>query len=448
MERQRHFRGGAVVVAPAGLRKWLAFGTGVGIEIGAGHLSVSVVRVRPAGKNLLGFRKIEGYRERPASDWGAEYAAFLRGLRAHNLPATVLLPRKDVIVRLISLAGVDDRDLASAISYQIDSLHPYTEEEAAYTSARLPGTPDVLVGITRREVVDEYSNLFAEAGIKVASFTFSAPALYSAIRIHNFPPRGFLTLMGHNGTWEAYGESPARRLFTGVFEQPAGVVVPVVLSELRLEPDGTPIPVDGLLGLGVDSDTVGAALAAVGSACPRLTLQANLLPAGRRAQLSRFRYAPTAALAAMLLAALALFSAQPSYQNARYLRQLEAEIAQLEKQAAKVREIDSRIEHLRQKQALLERFASRSKADADALLELTHLMKPPAWLQSVQINREEVQFSGEAEQAAPMLKIIDDSPLFHQSAFAQPMGRTPGGMESFIIRAAREGPGAGKEDSQ
>jgi len=437
-----------MVVASAGLRKWLAIGTGVGIEIGADHLSVAVVRVRPAGKQLLGFRRIEGYRERPASEWGAEYASFLRGLRAHNLPATVLLPRQDVIVRLIALAGVEDRDLASAISYQIDSLHPYTEEEAAYTWARLPGWPEVLIGITRNEVVNGYSNLFAEAGIKIASLTFSAPALYSAIRLHNTPPQGFLTLMGQNGTWEAYGESEARRLFTGVFERPAEVVVPMVLSELRLESDVTPIPVDGLLGLGVDQDTAGAALAAVGSACPRLTLQANLLPAERRAQLSRFRYAPTAALAAMLLVALAVLSAQPAYQNARYLKQLEAEIARLEKQAAKVQQIDKEVEHMRHKQALLERFASRSKADADALLELTHLLKPPAWLQSVQINRDDVQFSGEAEQAAPMVKIIDDSPLFRESAFAQPMGRTAGGMESFIIRAGREGAGTGKEDYQ
>ena len=53
----------------------------------------------------------------------------------------------------------------------------------------------MLVGIARREIVDQLSSMFAEAGIKVAAFTFSAAAIYSAIRLTGAPPaEGFVVV--------------------------------------------------------------------------------------------------------------------------------------------------------------------------------------------------------------------------------------------------------------
>jgi Tfp pilus assembly PilM family ATPase len=85
--------------------------------------------------------------------------------------AAVLLPRSEVIVRQVHMAGVSDKDLAAAIRYQIDGLHPYAEEEAVYDWVRITGTPVVMAGIARRDVIERYSALFAEAGVKVQSFT-------------------------------------------------------------------------------------------------------------------------------------------------------------------------------------------------------------------------------------------------------------------------------------
>ena len=59
-------------------RKLLAFGSGVGIEIGASDLEVAVTRVRPAGIRVLGRLTLENYAQRPAAEWGAEYARFLK----------------------------------------------------------------------------------------------------------------------------------------------------------------------------------------------------------------------------------------------------------------------------------------------------------------------------------------------------------------------------------
>jgi hypothetical protein len=165
------------------LRKLLAFGTGIGVEIGAADLEVVVTRVRPTGIQVLGRLVIAGFAGRPAAEWGAEYAAFLKPLGARHLSATVLLPRREVIVRQLGLPGVASKDVESAIRFQLDSLHPYGEDEVVWGWSPL-GYGAVLVGIVRRAVIDRYLELFTAAGIAASSFTFSAAAVHAAIRVH------------------------------------------------------------------------------------------------------------------------------------------------------------------------------------------------------------------------------------------------------------------------
>ena len=62
------------------LRKMLALGTGVGIEIGAADLEVAVARVRFARVQVRGRLTIANFAGRPAAEWGAEYARFLKGV--------------------------------------------------------------------------------------------------------------------------------------------------------------------------------------------------------------------------------------------------------------------------------------------------------------------------------------------------------------------------------
>src|SRR5947199_9909485 len=99
------------------LRKLLAFGSGIGIEIGAETLEVIAARVRPSKIEVLGRLLIENYAARPAAEWGADYSRFLKSLGLGHLSATVLLPRRDVIVRQIALPGVAGKDLESAIRF-------------------------------------------------------------------------------------------------------------------------------------------------------------------------------------------------------------------------------------------------------------------------------------------------------------------------------------------
>ncbi len=173
------------------LRKLLAAGTGVGIEIEDDVLRVAVVRARPTGARLLGAATINGFRERTAAAWGAVCTDFLKRTGASHLAATVLLPRRDVIVRLLTLPGVRPSGISrSAIQFQIDSMHPFPEDQAAYAWSRLGASGAVLVAITRKDTLERYLGLFSEAGVKVAAFTFSAAVLYSACPASGAAPGG------------------------------------------------------------------------------------------------------------------------------------------------------------------------------------------------------------------------------------------------------------------
>jgi hypothetical protein len=428
------------------IRKWLAFGTGVGIEIGPDDLRVVVTRVRPTGTQVLGTTTIEQFRTRSAADWGADYARFMKKLGGAHLAAAVLLPRRDVIVRVLNLPGVEDRDLASAIGYQIDSLHPYPEEDAAYAWARVGKGQAVLVALAQRAVVARYAELLEQAGIKVSSFTFTAAAIHSALRLLATPPAGgFLTVTEDGGGTEVYGESPAHPVFSALFDQPAARAQALSVSQLRLPPETVPVDITELLPVPrtapADFDLARQSLTyatSLAGACPRLSLPVNLLPAEQRSSSSRMIYAPTAVLASAVVILGAVLATQSLLENRRQLAAVEAEIARLEPLATRTMAADRAINRTRARAILLDSIRRRGKSDLDVLGELTRLLPPPAWVNSLEITRDNVTLAGEIEQAAALLKTLDESRLFRNSEFTSPIART-GTNEVFRVRTVREG---------
>jgi len=434
-----------MTVALGQFRKWLAIGSGVGVEIGAEDLSVVVARVRPSGVRVLGCQTIARFRQRPAAEWGAEYAAFLKRLGARHLSATVLLPRRALIVRQLTLTGVASRDLDAAIRFQLDSLHPYGEDEAAYAWCRIGPGGATLIAILRREVLEHTVELFAEAGVKVAAFTCTAAAIRSGVRLLAAPPEGFLAWTEHEGGLEMYGESPARPVFSAAFDLPYERAASLAAAELRLPAETGPqelatlLPKPGAVPESFDfSRSTLAYAAALAGACPRLALPLNLLPAEHRVSSSRVMFIPAAALTLSLVAGLVALGSITPLEDRKYLAALESEIARLEPRARKAGELDRSIEKTRARTQLLDAFRGRSKADMDVLAELTKLLPPPAWLSAMDLTRNSLMLAGEAEQAAPLLKRLDNSPLFQNSEFIVPIGKS-GALEVFRIRTAREG---------
>jgi Tfp pilus assembly protein PilN len=426
-------------------KKWLAIGTGVGIEIRGEDLEVMLVRVRPYGVSVLGAVTLARFRQRPAAEWGAEYSAFLRRHGATHLAAVVLLPRQDLIVRFVSLPGVANKDLDAAVRFQLDGLHPWAEEEAVHAWARTRNAPGVLIGIARAETIERYAALLAEAGIRVAAFTFSAAALHAAARVLAAPPAGgFLAALETPAGLEVYGESEARPVFSALFDLPEERARALALAELRLGEESRQLRPEQLLpppqSLPEGVELAPRALlyaTAITAATPWLGLGGNLLPAELRASSSRAVYIPTAVLAALLLVAVTALGVYGRIEDRRYVAALRAETARWTQQAAQVRELETRIEQLRARRQQLYEFRLRTRQDMDALLELTRILEPPTWLSSLHLNRSTALLSGETTRAPELLEILDKSPLFRNSQFTTSMAKAAGG-ENFAIRAERE----------
>ena len=431
--------------------KWLTYGTGIGIEIAGEDLRILAARVRPGGITVLNTLVIERFRERQAVDWGAEYAGFLRKLGSSHLAATIILPRQEVIIRQLSLPGVKDEDLKSAISYQIDSLHPYPEDEVICDWARAGRSHYIIAGIARRETIDKYSNLFAEAGIQVKSLTSTAAAFYTALRVYeDKPPQDMLALQYRNGgsELEAYGESSANTAFSNLFDTPTEAVadrmVALALAELRLPAEtelksferALPPPSEISADVPLDAFSIPYA-AALHSAVNRNGLDINLLPADKRKKDSKLVYIPTVLLGLILSGLLLAIIFYDKIEERRYMASIQEEVLAVRPDAIKADEFDKAAVNARARIDLLDKYRRRAPQDLDVLNELTRILAPPVWVSSMDVNRANVFISGEADQAAPLLKAIDQSPLFFNSDFTMPLGRTGSG-ELFRLRTDRE----------
>jgi hypothetical protein len=426
------------------LRKLLAFGSGAGIEIGAADLTVVVARVRPNRVRVPGRLVIENYASRPAAEWGKEYASFLKSVGADRISATVLLPRRDVIVRHVALPGVKRKDVESALRFQLDSLHPYGEDEIAWAWSPL-AFGNVLMGIVRRQTVDRYVAMFSEAGVAISSFTFSAAAVHAAIRTNTKAQLagGFVALSrGAAGGVEVYGESMARPVYSAEFDLPAERAAAMALSELRLPPDTEPKMLEEVLPTPelnpVENDLSRNArpyATALAGACPRFAPSANVLPMEHRRYSSRSVFIPSIVLATLALLVAGSMALYASWSEKQYLHEIQAEITRLEPARKRAEVLEKQTQQVRARAQLLDQFRQQTRKDLDALNEMTRLVEPPAWTSMLQMSRGDIRIGGEVPQTSALVTIVDHSPFFEKSEILLATGASHG--ENFQLRATR-----------
>ena len=425
---------------PSGLRKWLAFGSGLGIEIsgprGAETLDIAAVRVRPGGAKVLGTLRIENFPQQAAGVVGTDIASFAKKLGLGHVVATVLLPRQDVIIRTLALPGVSDKDMEAAVGFQLDGLHPYAEEDVISSWSRLPDSSTVLVAIARRDAIERYATFFAEAGLKVGAFTCSSAAIHSALRLFGAaPPLPLLAVDESDIGVEVYGESASRPLYSSRANLTAERSLAIAYSELRLETPLEPRSFSELLGAEQPLPVAGG----LASACPRHVLPLNLLPEDQRESSSLLIWVPSAVLVAVILILAGALAELPTLEQHRYADSLAKEISSVEPGANRAAALDKQIDAVRKRTEQLDELRRRPKADMDALQEMTRVIPPTTWLSLMEITAKQVVVAGETDQAAPLLKTIDTSPLFKGSEFVGSPVRVQA-VERFQIRTNREAP--------
>ena len=435
-------------------------------------------QVASGGRDGVGAFRVEGFRDKPAAEWGRDYQRFVTEHGLGHVAATVCLPRNELVVRQLRLPPMPDKERAAAVRYQLDGLHPYGDAEVCFAYASLgesgkdrPVT--MAVAITPRERVDAWANLFEEAGVAVAAFTVSEATLYAALRVRPEPPRQpLLTVDAEPDALLIYGESASRPLLTAEFPvrsmQPARGLQ-LALSDLRVAPEARvgltvfgseaaaaldelagvsaalepraleevfPAPLQAPADFRLREDLRGLAVA-LESACPRVGWRANLLPADRRSTDSRWRWAPTAALLLLLAALGGGFLVRPWVQDGAYAEALRGRIAEYEETVELVRGAKMSAEDARRKLAILRGLGERTRRDLEIFSELSEKIPSSAWLTQMQIGDGGVQLNGEAQAAADLLKTLNESARLEKARFTTSLRKIESG-ESFQIAAERK----------
>ena len=368
------------------------FGTAASFELGERDLHVIIVRARPGGATVVAKTTIADYRTRPPKDWGSEYHKWLREHGERNLSALAVLPRRESIVRVVGLPGVVKKDIPSAIGYQVDALHPYGDEEVSFGWAPIGGG-NVLLGMMRRVTLEAYVQLFQDAGVPCSGFTFSASALHCALHLYRNPPPEFLAFAETEpGIVEVYGQSAARPVFSAEFHLPLTRALALSRAELRL-PNETASRLWAVLPeprntAAVPSIAFAGALAQVGA---WRNPYANLLPTERRIIRSRARFIPTIILALALAAAAGSWFAYQQMRDQQYSDVLHRrKFARSNREADQAAILDKRTEDHRARIKFIDDYRKRDQGFIDVMLELTRLLPPPIWTQSVDITLDTV----------------------------------------------------------
>ncbi|HVW08010.1 MAG TPA: PilN domain-containing protein [Bryobacteraceae bacterium] len=420
------------------LRRARLFGTGFGIAVSGGNLEAVIVRSRPSASVIAASTVITGFASRPAAEWGSELLRFLAGAGEPQLAATVVLPREEVIVRTVRLAGVAEKDIASAIELQLDTIHPWEDEPVEWAWWRVTAA-DVVVGVVRQSVLNHYETLFSEAGIPMAAATFSSAVIYAALRLRQGSPASiFCFLSSAPGRIEVYGESEARPCYSAGFTLAPERALAIARAELRIPPDQPAFELSQALPETSGASPLAAA-AALAASAPLLVRYANLLPAERRASHDRARYLLPIVLGGLLvLALLGVFVAFPLIDEHRYTAALTAEFNRLQQPALRVQSIDKQLASHRARIAALDDFRKRPQADLDLMNELVRILPAQVWTDTVEIYPDHVVLAGQADQAAPLLKLLDSSPFFEKSEFVTSVSRN-GSVDQFRIKTMRRG---------
>jgi hypothetical protein len=243
---------------------------------------------------------------------------------------------------------------------------------------------------------------------------------------------------------EVYGESATRPVFSAEFDVAPQRAALLALAELRLPPETAPRTLEEILPKPsvnpVENDLSRNALpyaTALAGAVPRFAPSANVLPPEHRRLSSRAMLIPSLVLAAVVLLLAGGLWFYSGYADRKYLTELNAQIAKLEPRAQRAAALDREFDRLKARVALLDRYRDQTRNDLDSLNEITKLLTPPIWTNSVDLRRDVLRLNGEGPQAAPLVKIIDSSPFF-ENTLVDLSSPAPGGAgELFQIHAGR-----------
>lgn len=473
----------------------ISFGTSIGIAIRGDNLEIVCARGRWNRVAVTGFLRIENFLSRPRGEVAELYRRFRKENHAPAASATVALGRGAGLIRFLDLPAEVAPNLAQAVEYQVDLLHPFEEGSMAWDWALLPGgvgpsgqaaekagAPpaglSVGVALAEKQAVEKLADWFSAAGIDVACFTLAGVAMYRALRTAAAPARAgsqaapLVLLDGHGSTVEILGIAQDGRFSWREVPASAALEREVALcaAELRIAEGAYAVTLAGrfdgerppfgkrleeLLGASWPEVRLprsprpdfrlAETFAAYAAALPGLELQVsglgrrrgltwNLLPPEKRVYHSHWAYTAAWILAVVVFSLGVARIAAGWVQDRYYSSWLDSQSRALAPRVQYLERLDSKQKNLLVKIEALEREQRNVARKMEAWRELTRLLPNTVWLQSMSMTENQVTVSGQAESAAGLLQTVGQSPCLEQPEFLSAVAKNNEGRETFQIR--------------
>ena len=422
---------------------------------------------------LTGRDRLEHFVVEEAEDLARTLAAELRtrGLASGRL--RVGLDRRLAVVKAIELPRADGVDVARMIGFDLERHVPFPPDNTRFDWIELPSSPAeprrVLAVATEGRTVERPLALLAGARRRPATLTVACHGL-TALLAGALPTRHAIWAHRHDGVADLLfldGRTllTSRQVAAADASELAQQIrrsLPVVhwsgTDDVWLSGDdaaawrielsaslGVPVPAPpyaapfhSLIAM-LPADNQGAGLLALAVAAGPRSPALNLLPGPARpwtpsrAQLVTAR---TVAVTALLGVSLALVHV---IRIERYVGRVTAEIRRLEPEA---KAVDSLTDELGRKRRVLAALTAAEDGRVQALpmlRELTETLPAGAWLQSLVMDRQGVELTGQADNASTLIPLLEASSRLERVEFTSPVTKTQN-KEQFRIRAAWEVP--------
>ncbi len=164
-----------------------------------------------------------------------------------------------------------------------------------------------------------------------------------------------------------------------------------------------------------------------------LPIATNLLHSKEKPKTTRAKAKSTLILAGLCLLILGFLWGNQMMYNKETLAGLDKQLKEIKSRAGAFEKVDLEFNDLERIAQTLNAVDSANPEKLPVLLELTKILPPDTWLQSIKINKNEMEMRGYSSVASKLIPIIESSPLFESTVFSGTIISEANG-EKFTIK--------------
>lgn len=428
----------------------------LGIEIQGSRMALASVKKGFQNFHLGSQLVIDSFQELPTAELKSRIQEFVKESGVNRENVIVGLPREAVIVRQVELPLEVEENLEQVVRFQVERFEPSEDELSFFDFQLLKRDPDagslsIQIVMVRQEVMDPTLQLFRECGLFPASVRYASLGIAYSLRLREKEggregtaaifycrPDGVEFILQQEGGRIFSEVYPAEmmngggeRLLDefGLFVQrldlgadeldrvyvtgPAGEECLAAIQQ-RL-PEAADLESEVRRAQkGVTRAALSQTMCAAGLAVSGLLMSPsqglNLIPSDRRVIRERPSLVPSFVLAGLLLFLLGAMGTRDYLQKQSLQEEVQRHVQSLEGDVQTVLELRSQVQQRQAELQELQELLSGRQTVLSILKDLTERIPEDTYLQTFQVQNDQIQMQGYSRAASNLLQVLVRSP--------------------------------------